>query len=574
MSDKTFAEFSETLTLEIPNISQKLSGFAEAKNNSRGLIIEVAAIHAGLTANFNHYGSKALEQSLSTWVNPYPKPIILNHDLSVDPIGRVMAAKMDSEKDGTPFVRLQIAITDPAAIEKISDQRYLTGSVGGRSEAALCSVCGKDWAEATMMGPVPCRHIRGRTYKGQLAFLERIGLGFKEYSFVNNPADSRSQVIDNSDTPSDAGLIPVESDGWVTAAKFFSLNMEKEEVLEYTESEEKDLLEGLKKKESAPLYLSLKGAFLSSLAYAEELHDNKEIFTVSDTEVRDVEDVLAVTEELSDDLRGLQQSAGLTESEEDTGHEQEDLEDEPVAAQHAEDEAGSEEDEPVLEEEQTENNDEQDSEEESDDDMDSAEDVEEATPRPQGQEKIRTTDMDSKFNRPLEDVPSPKIGGDKTREEDESEDGEEIIDQTELEAQEDNNIDFELLVEEMISREEALVEENARLKKALHRMLAERVVDAKIGLGIENVENRGELINEHVSRSASSLADTMRDLASSPMKFRPIIAEIPEMDQSDVSITDDGSHIDGETSGSVEVVDPLSTAEQLFVDALMGRRKL
>lgn len=571
MSDKTFAEFSETLTLEIPNISQKLSGFSEAKNSNRGLIIEVAAIHAGLTANFNHYGAKALEQSLSSWVSPYPKPIILNHDLSVDPIGRVMAAKMDTEKDGTPFVRLQIAITDPSAIEKISDQRYLTGSVGGRSEAALCSVCGKDWAEATMMGPVPCRHIRGRTYKGQLAFLERIGLGFKEYSFVNNPADSRSQVLDNSEDPTDGQLLPSESDGWVASAKFFSLNMEKEEVLEYTESEERDLLQGLKKKESAPLYLSLKGAFLSSLAFAEELHDDKEIFTVSDTEVQDVEDVLAVTEELSEDLLGMQTVEESDVSDDSIETDGDEAIEEPVSS-----------DEEVVSEEVDEPRDETVSEdvEDSEDEVenDSAEeeeaDVEEAATRPQGQEKARTSDVDSKFNRPLEDVPSVKIGGDKTREEDESDEDEESIDETELEAQESNDIDFELLVEEMISREEALVEENARLKKALHRMLAERVVDAKIALGIESMDNRSDLIDEHVIRSASSLADTMRDLAMSPMKVRPVIAEMPEMDQSDVSITDDGSHIDGETTESVRVDDPMSTAEQLFVDALMGRRKL
>ena len=85
---------------------------------------------SGLTANYNNYSAAELEKALQSWVEPYPKPIILNHDLNSEPIGRVMAAKMDKEQDGSPYVRLQVAITDPVAIQKVLDKRYLTGSVG------------------------------------------------------------------------------------------------------------------------------------------------------------------------------------------------------------------------------------------------------------------------------------------------------------------------------------------------------------------------------------------------------------------------------------------------------------
>lgn len=78
----------------------------------------------GLTANYNNYSSVELEKSLQSWVEPYPKPIILNHDLNSEPIGRVIAAKMDKEQDGAPYVRLQIAITDPSAAQK-----YLTKDI-------------------------------------------------------------------------------------------------------------------------------------------------------------------------------------------------------------------------------------------------------------------------------------------------------------------------------------------------------------------------------------------------------------------------------------------------------------
>jgi hypothetical protein len=86
-----------------------------------------------MTANYNNYSAIELEKALQSWVEPYPKPIILNHDLNTEPIGRVMAAKMDQEQDGNKFVRLQIAITDPVAAQKIMDKRYLTGSVGRKS---------------------------------------------------------------------------------------------------------------------------------------------------------------------------------------------------------------------------------------------------------------------------------------------------------------------------------------------------------------------------------------------------------------------------------------------------------
>ncbi len=58
-----------------------------------------------------------------------------------------MAAKMDKEEDGSSFVRLQVAVTDPVAIEKVLDKRYLTGSVGGRAGKAICSITGEDLAE-------------------------------------------------------------------------------------------------------------------------------------------------------------------------------------------------------------------------------------------------------------------------------------------------------------------------------------------------------------------------------------------------------------------------------------------
>ena len=137
---------------------------------------------SGLTGNYNNYSATELEKALQSWVDPYPKPIILNHDLNSEPIGRVMAAKMDKEQDGSSYVRLQIAITDPIAAQKVLDQRYLTGSVGGRANKAVCSITGEDLAKPDASGRMPAsKYKRGAVYKGKVAFLDMQDLSFKEY---------------------------------------------------------------------------------------------------------------------------------------------------------------------------------------------------------------------------------------------------------------------------------------------------------------------------------------------------------------------------------------------------------
>ena len=113
--------FVENVTLFIPE-TNSFDMFQENDfSESHGLIVEVAAIHSGVTANYNFYGENELEKSLDSWITPYPKPIIINHDVNSDPIGRVIGAKMDREPNGIAFVRLQAAITDPVAIQRVMD---------------------------------------------------------------------------------------------------------------------------------------------------------------------------------------------------------------------------------------------------------------------------------------------------------------------------------------------------------------------------------------------------------------------------------------------------------------------
>lgn len=536
-------DFVENFTLQLPDFSKSDIDFSESFNSRHGLIIEVAAIHEGLTANYNHYSALELEKALQSWVEPYPKPIILNHDLNTEPIGRVMAAKMDKESDGSAFVRLQIAITDPVAAQKVIDKRYLTGSVGGRAAKAVCSISGDDLATEDDSGrPRMPKFKRGKVYKGKLAYIDMQDISFKEYSFVNQPADQKSGV--RSTKVQDGKAEISDSDGWIAKSAAFILSMDNEDIISIEEN--RSILSDMKKKESKPIYLHLKGAFLTALALQEsesyisnansllsnedsEKNNSEETHSMKD--VNKEEDILAVAEGLSEDLSNIAASSSEEPS---------DVTDEKVAEEASEEKA-----EEVSEESAS-----ADSEEKN-----SADDSEEAD--------VQTVDS--------ENAEKPE------------ESSVEVTDENQEEAEEvdqlsDNKEGVEQDIDPLKARIQLLEEENAKLKSALHRTLVERVVDTKIGLGFESVDDREKLIEEHVARTASSLADTLRDLAKTPAKVNKRLsnfAGMPEVtSEAEVNESEDNVlTVDKEE----EVSKPASSVdsfEQVLVDALMGRRKL
>ena len=104
--------------------------------------------------------------------------------------------------------------------------------------------------------------------------------------------------------------------------------------------------------------------------------------------------------------------------------------------------------------------------------------------------------------------------------------------------------------------------------------LVERVIDTKINLGYESVEDREKLLAEHAGRTASSLADTLRDLAKLPEKKSRSV-EVPEI-TSEAEVIESGAKVDtiGKEEGIKVQSDPKESFEQVLVDTLMGRRKL
>lgn len=521
---------------------------------------------SGLTANYNNYSAIELEKSLKSWVEPYPKPIILNHDLNSEPIGRVMAAKMDKEEDGSSYIRLQIAITDPQAAQKIADKRYMTGSVGGRASKAVCSISGEDLAAENSSGkPNISKYKRGKIYKGKMAYVDMQDISFKEYSFVNQPADQRSGV--RGSKPIEGKNDAQNDEGWVAKSSAFLLHMDNDDIISINENE--SMFKNMKKKESKPVYLSIKGAFLSAMAIQESENVNnqrasllsyedsmkkkyEENLKMDDIAVK--EDILVVAQELSEDLSTIANTSAKQEPTEKSA-------DETTEATKVE--PNAEDAKPVEEQKELISV-------ESDDELAKA--------------KAPIAELEAQIT-PAAALPVAEESKE-VAEATEEQKKEEVVDSVKSEISEENKEAEESKVEltgdtvapeqntnDLTNKLQQLEEENQKLRSALHRTLAERVVDVKITIGVEPYEAREALIADHVKRTASSLADSLRDLAAMPAAKKAkvllpeINSEIKATENETGVITLDGAEKEEQ---SVET----TPAEDIFVDALMGRRKL
>jgi len=503
-----------------------------------------------------------------------------------------MAAKMDKEEDGSSFVRLQVAITDPNAIQKVLDKRYLTGSVGGRAGKAICSITGEDLAAESEDGrPKLIKFKRGQVYKGKLAFVDMQDISFKEYSFVNQPADSKSGVrkAGNKDVK-----VENSSSDWVAKSSAFVLSMNEEDI--YSVEEHKSILKGLKSKESKPLYMHLKGAFLTAYAIQESedyKYTNDSLLYVENhkkdileeklnmnDEVKN-EDILATVEELSQDLS---QATSPSSSEENTD-----------AAQNKEEAPA-----PAVEEVPAKD---ESNESKENDGSDLIVALDNALKIAKENKDQSLVDILSAKIKDLENVKAPVIDATSNETEEASKEdakgSEEVLDSKEEqvdtvdssetttskenEKTEESKTDLtgtikadeqasEQDVDDKAKKLQALEEENQKLKNALHRTLVERVVDAKIANGLESYEAREELIADHSNRTASSLADSLRDLANMPVTKAKRV-NMPEIN-SEIAVENEQNVIFSDKQEDEVKEVKVNAVEQLFVDAFMGRRKL
>lgn len=220
-------------------------------HTSTGLEVSFAATHAGIiTRNNGFYLPDKMRRGATTFLDNFAKPILLHHKTDIDPIGRVVRAEYvdnslkvadmyrgypmknkagrdvsqlndsliqdfssgkmpfgmqvdvirnlldhtllaDSAYEGMGYIKLTANITDKEAVEKFLDGRYMTGSVGAKTDKAVCSVCKTDWVSDGQ-----CDHKPGAVYDKNKCYIIAGELSYDEYSVVNKPADRHSKVLE------------------------------------------------------------------------------------------------------------------------------------------------------------------------------------------------------------------------------------------------------------------------------------------------------------------------------------------------------------------------------------------
>ena len=199
----------------------------------KGLVITYDLSHSGRKINNRIYSTQGQQKGIESLVDPYPKPILKNHDQSGEPIGRFIGGEwqnlydeaksflqssqatidihnaftednpekiyktlksfdlIDNKKwPGLGRMRVQANITDEDAIKKFLDGRYITFSAGSTTNRHVCSICNTDWAKDGM-----CEHRHGKTYDGEVCVFITGDFIVLEGSVVNTPADDLSQIV-------------------------------------------------------------------------------------------------------------------------------------------------------------------------------------------------------------------------------------------------------------------------------------------------------------------------------------------------------------------------------------------
>lgn len=169
-------------------VSQVKSGAAQA------LDVTFESTHSGRNKNHVVYSSDSMEKDSITWLSPFKKPLIKNHDMNEEPIGRTVDASFGQSEfvDDRDTINVTFRVTDSDAMIKFADSRYKTMSIGASANHITCNMCGKDILKDSKFKF--CGHWRGEQYKNETASWTAKDLEYKEGSIVNNPADVLAQV--------------------------------------------------------------------------------------------------------------------------------------------------------------------------------------------------------------------------------------------------------------------------------------------------------------------------------------------------------------------------------------------
>lgn len=161
----------------------------------KALRVSIETTHSGDNHNYAIYHSDSMEKDCASFMAPYKKPLIKNHDSRTEPLGRVefstfKESEICPERD---TILVDFVVNDKDAIEKFLDGRYRTVSVGGSVGHIKCNICGKDVLKDKKVKF--CGHWKGEKYGDNVALWHMRDIKYNECSIVNNPADDWAQVV-------------------------------------------------------------------------------------------------------------------------------------------------------------------------------------------------------------------------------------------------------------------------------------------------------------------------------------------------------------------------------------------
>ena len=476
---------------------------SESVKTGYNLICEVDATHSGTLINNRIYPPDSMEKGVKSWTKPYKKPVLINHDDTSDPVGRVIKAKyfktlrgeetkdykpILKRSDGYGFQRLTVKVTDPTAIQKILDGRYETVSVRMNTDHAWCSICNIDWSNDG-----PCEHMPGQMYDNKLAYITTGDLSYREVSFVNIPADEFAGVKEALLTSGEAGI-----------QKSDSINISL-----YANNSEEKVLSSLGVSDSENLYNLLDSdieesddVVLHLLEKSSKVQkDNKE----EDVKLEDL------TREQLIELPQVKEliKEEIAKNVEDTKKSEQEA-CELRITEEKKDMVSKEEHEKVLVELNT---------------LKGAQDSEE-TKEEAAKEDAESGEPENETNKD-ESQTEAKENADKTADEDPAEEGKEEAEAPEEKGEENPeepkaSSDSEQSLQEEIDKlkleKKKLLDDNVKINSELHKMVAERLYDLKKTLNkpdvmsIKTPDARNKKVEEFAQRSVDSLKDQINDL--------------------------------------------------------------
>ena len=184
----------------------------------KSVTVKMEATHSGkVNGNYWYYSPYGMSNGAKSFIRPYAKRVTRDHLDDSETLGRVIEANYISYDDapekllnpvnknsikeikdfikspnyrksdykGLGHVELIAKITDPDAINKILDNKYVSVSVGGNAKSAICSICGESIENIH-------RHMRGAKYNGEPCFYIGGDMVFEHVSYVDVPADKKA----------------------------------------------------------------------------------------------------------------------------------------------------------------------------------------------------------------------------------------------------------------------------------------------------------------------------------------------------------------------------------------------